>query len=194
MTARQPVDPICLFGDYMRIVGVPSLGHEPASDSGLAGKTLGLINGASWISLWTCWFGRLYLPGVKLVNVGNEAVQLNFMRAHRAGEPVPPQRNIDLFARFAVETAELHPLNAILITCSTMNRAYPAVRDAVMSRGVPVVQIDEPMMEKAVSLITRSTHTARRIASTVFITTSNPRTISEKIGAYSRHETTFRSG
>jgi Asp/Glu/hydantoin racemase len=143
------IDPIRLFGDYMKIAGVPSLDHESSPDAGLEGKTLGLINGASWISLWSCWFGRLLLPGVKLVNVGNEAVQLNFMRAHKAGEQVPPALNIDLFARFAEDTTSLYPVDAILITCSTMNRAYPAVREAVKSRGVPVVQIDEPMMEKA---------------------------------------------
>jgi hypothetical protein len=45
-------------------------------------------------------------------------------------------------------------VDAILLTCSTMNRAYPAVREAAREaarpRVVPVVQIDEPMMERAV--------------------------------------------
>ena len=48
----------------------------------------------------------------------------------------------------------LHPVDAIIITCSTMNRAHAAVRAAVREaaapREVPVMQIDEPMMEKAV--------------------------------------------
>jgi glutamate racemase len=37
-------------------------------------------------------------------------------------------------------------VDAILITCSTMNRSYPAVARTV---DVPVVQIDMPMMEAA---------------------------------------------
>lgn len=50
------------------------------------------------------------------------------------------------------------------------------------------------MMEKVVNLITRSTQMAIRIASTARIITSNPRTISAKMGAYSRQETTFSRG
>jgi hypothetical protein len=63
------------------------------------GKTLGVVNGASWTSLWSAYFGKKMLPGAKIVNVGNEGVQLNFIKAHRAGEPCRPQINIDLFCR-----------------------------------------------------------------------------------------------
>ena len=38
----------------------------------------------------------------------------------------------------------------MLITCSTMNRAYPQVADALQHYAVPVLQIDQPMMERAV--------------------------------------------
>jgi hypothetical protein len=145
------IDPFALFGAYLRVTGVPSLQPQLSPDPRLQGAALGLINGASWISLWSNWFGRALLPGVRLVNAGNEAVQLNFMAAHRAGEPVPPQANIELFARTALDLVRLHPVDAILITCSTMNRAYPAVQEALRPYGVPVVQIDEPMMERALS-------------------------------------------
>jgi aspartate/glutamate racemase len=47
-----------------------------------------------------------------------------------------------------VELANVH---AVLITCSTMNRAYPQVEAALEPYGVPVVQIDRPMMERAVA-------------------------------------------
>ena len=143
------LDPFSLFAAYMKVTGVPRLDPPPAPDPRLQGKSLGLINGSSWITLWATWFGRQLLPGVRLVNAGNEAVQLNFMAAHRRGEPVPPRENIDAFARYAVDLATFFPVDAILVTCSTMNRAYPAVQDAVRSRGIPVVQIDQPMMEKA---------------------------------------------
>ena len=145
------VDPLVLFGDYMRLTGVPTLADEQGPDPRLSGKKLGVVNGSSWISLWSTYFGRLILPGVKIINVGNEAIQLNFMRAHSRGEPCPPQLNIDLFCRYARDLFELAQVDAILISCSTMNRAFKKVSEQMKPLGVPVVQIDEAMMEEAVS-------------------------------------------
>lgn len=142
-------DPARLFGDYMRLTGTPSLAPE-AGQPGLTGKTLALLNGSNWVSLWATWFGRQILPGVKLVQVGSDATQLSFMRAHQAGVVCPPLRNIRAFSQMAKTTIELHRPDAMLITCSTMNRAVGAVRRAIAHSGVPVVQIDEPMMEAAV--------------------------------------------
>ena len=156
------VDPIRLFGDYMKVTGVPTLdvGATPRGCPGTVrqgpgvaptGKKLGVVNGASWVSLWSTYFGRLMLPGVKIVNVGNEAVQLNFMEAHRAGQPCPPQINIDLFCRYARDLFDLVGVDAILISCSTMNRAFRQVSEHMKDVGVPVIQIDEAMMEEAVN-------------------------------------------
>jgi Asp/Glu/hydantoin racemase len=150
MRERPPVDPIRLFGDYMRVTGVPSLTPARGPEPRLSGKKLGVVNGASWVSLWSTYFGRLMLPGVKIINVGNEAVQLNFMEAHRRGQPCPPQINIDLFCRYARDLLDLVEVDAILISCSTMNRAFRQVRAHMKEVGVPVVQIDEAMMEEAV--------------------------------------------
>ena len=143
-----PDDPIRLFSDYVAVTGIGRLEPEPNGDPALLGKRLGLINGASWITLWCNYFGRLYLPGVQLVSAGNDAVQLNFTRAFANGEPCPPQSNIEVFVRAARALVELANVDAILITCSTMNRSYGAVSEAV---DVPVVQIDMPMMEAAVN-------------------------------------------
>lgn len=140
-----------LFSDYLRVTGVAHTGSEPEGDPALIGKRLGLLNGSSWITLWANYFGRLFLPGVHLVNVGNEAVQINFMQAHARGEPTPPQSNIDLFARYAVDLVDLAQVSAVLITCSTMNRSYPTVQKALEPYGVPAIQIDRPMMVRAVS-------------------------------------------
>lgn len=148
---KEPFDPIALFDAYMKVTGVPTLEFEQAADPRLQGKRLGLVNGASWISLWCNYFGRAALPGVKLINAGNEAVQLNFMGAHRRGEPCPPQANIERFAAYAEDLVSLYGVDAIMITCSTMNRAHGAVREAMRKHGVPVIQIDEAMMEKAVA-------------------------------------------
>lgn len=141
---------IHLFNDYLRVTGVAHTAPEPEGDPTLIGKRLGLVNGASWITLWANYFGRKFLPGVHLVNAGNEAVQINFMQAHQAGESVPPQSNIDRFERYARDLVELAQVDAVLITCSTMNRAFPQVANAIRPFGIPVVQIDRPMMEAAV--------------------------------------------
>jgi hypothetical protein len=147
MNAAETLD---LFARYLMVTGVAHLGPEPQGDPDLLGKRLGLLNGSSWVSLWASYFGRLYLPGVQLVSAGNDAVQLSFMGAHARGEPCPPAANIEAFARQARDLIRLGEVDAILMTCSTMNRAYPAVAQAVAGEGVPVVQIDEPMMEAAV--------------------------------------------
>ncbi len=148
--ARAGLRPIDLFSMYMQVTGVPTLGDAPGGDPALRGKRLGIVNGASWIALWSNYWGRRLLPEVKLINVGNEAVQLNFMDAHAKGEPCPPQINIDLFAQYARDLVNLYGVDALLVSCSTMNRAIGAVRDAMRPHNVPVVQIDEPMMEAAV--------------------------------------------
>jgi aspartate/glutamate racemase len=41
-------------------------------------------------------------------------------------------------------------VDAVLITCSTMNRAYPLIQSALQEHSIPVLQIDRPMMERAV--------------------------------------------
>jgi len=148
---KDDLNPIDLFSMYMKITGVPTLDEFPCDDPALKGKKLGIVNGASWISLWTNYFGGKMLPGVKLINVGNEAVQLNFMDAHHKGEACPPQINIDLFAEYAEQLVKLYGVDAIMISCSTMNRAAGAVREAMTKHGVPVIQIDEAMMEEAVN-------------------------------------------
>jgi len=144
------VDPIRLFSDYLKVTGVAHTGPESYGEPGLIGKRLGLLNGSSWIVLWANYFGRVYLPGVHLVNVGNEAVQINFMEAHTQGKPTPPTSNIKAFVQYARDLVTLARVDAILITCSTMNRAYTQVQKAIEDFGVPVVQIDRPMMESAV--------------------------------------------
>ena len=139
------------FSDYMRITGVPKLGPLPQGEPELIGKTLGIVNGSSWIELWSNFFGKRILPGVKFVNVGNEGVQLNFMQAHHDGKPCPPESNIQAFVRYARELAQFAAPDAILISCSTMNRSFSAVAEAVIEYDIPVIQIDMPMMEQAVA-------------------------------------------
>jgi aspartate/glutamate racemase len=145
------VDGSRLFADFLKVVGIAHLGPEKYGQPELIGKKLGLLNGSAWIMLWASFFGRRFLPGVHLINTGNEAMQLNFMEAYHNNQPTPPQSNIDAMARYAVDLVQLADVDAILITCSTMNRSYPQVSKAVEQYGVPVMQIDRPMMERAVN-------------------------------------------
>lgn len=55
------------------------------------------------------YFGKMILPGVKIINVGNEAVQLSFMKAHREGKPCPPQINIDTLPEISTNSLEWMP-------------------------------------------------------------------------------------
>lgn len=150
-TKINQADSTLLFSEYMRVTGTPTLNDEPGDIPELKGKKLGVVNGSSWISLWSTWFGKKMLPGVKIINAGNEAVQLNFMDAHKKGEPCPPQINIDLFCNYSKDLYELFKVDAILISCSTMNRAFMQVSEFMGKYGVPVIQIDEAMMEQAVN-------------------------------------------
>ena len=117
----QPEQAIRLFSDYLAWTGVAHTGPETSGDPTLIGKRLGLLNGSSWITLWSNFFGHVYLPGVHLINAGNEAVQINFMQAHQDGHKVPPVVNIQTFVHYAQDLVELAQVDAILITCSTMN-------------------------------------------------------------------------
>ena len=145
-------DPTQFFSEYIRLTGVAHLGPETQGHLALLGKRLGLLNGSSWITAWSNYFGRLYLPGVHLVNIGNEAIQLNFMQAYAERKACPPQANIDRFIQYARDLVELAQVDAVMITCSTMNRSYQQVAHALEPYRVPVIQIDMAMMERAVAL------------------------------------------
>ena len=148
----EAVDSIKLFSDYLHVTGVTHTDPEHEGDPRLIGKRLGLLNGSSWVTLWSNYFGRKYLPGVQLINAGNDAVQINFMQEHQSGQPVPPQSNIDTFKRYALDLVNLAQVDAVLITCSTMNRAYLEVAKALEPFKVPVFQIDMPMMQSAINI------------------------------------------
>jgi len=150
VTGFPPAEAIRLFSDYLCVTGVAHTGPEPKGDPRLVGKRLGLLNGSSWITLWANYFGLMYLPEVHLINVGNEAMQINFMEAYSSGLPSLPAANLSAFKRYAIDLVELGHVDAVLITCSTMNRAYSLVREALLPYGIPVYQIDRPMMERAV--------------------------------------------
>ena len=142
-----------LFSLYMKVVRTPHLEDEEAEDPRLRGKKLGVINGSSWITLWSYFFGRKILPGVKIINVGNDAIQYNFIKAYKEGRECPPIENIETFKRYALDLVLLYKPDAILISCSTMNRAYVHVKEILRPYNIPVISIDMPMMEEAIKLV-----------------------------------------
>ncbi|MBN1671956.1 MAG: Asp/Glu/hydantoin racemase [Kiritimatiellae bacterium] len=119
------------------------------ADNPLAGKKVGLVDAGSWIPIWGDYFGRKLLPGVEISHICDDSIQKAFMQARAKGEPVPPQGNIDRFGDYALNLAS-YGYDAVLLTCSTMNRSYPSVARRLQPLGVPVVQIDRPMCEQAV--------------------------------------------
>ena len=145
-----PEKPIRWFSETLQLTGVAHTGPESFGNTDFIGKRVGLINGSSWIVPCANYFGRLFIPGAHLINIGNEALQVNFMEAFEHGQPTPPKSNIDAFIGYARDLAELGHVDAILITCSTMNRSFPTVVEAMSPYGIPVIQIDRPMMERAV--------------------------------------------
>ncbi len=151
MSGFKDVDAKRLFSDYMKLTGVPVIEPIEEGEPDLVGKKLGVVNGSSWVSLWSTYFGKKILPGVKIINAGNEGVQLNFMEAHYRGDACPPQINIDLFCNYAVDLFKLQKVDALLISCSTMNRAFSQVSNRMKEFNIPVIQIDEAMMEEAVN-------------------------------------------
>ncbi|OFW54691.1 MAG: hypothetical protein A2163_03165 [Actinobacteria bacterium RBG_13_35_12] len=138
---------IDFFSSYLKINNLVHLEDEDSRNSRLKGKRLGILNGSSWISIWSNYFAKKYLPGVNTISIGNDAIQFNFMKAYYDRKKCPPEENIKIFIRNARELEKLARVDAILITCSTMNRSYLKIKNAIT---IPVVQIDLPMMEKAV--------------------------------------------
>jgi glutamate racemase len=186
LAGLSTADTIRLFSDYIRVTGVAHTGSESEGDPSLIGKRLGLLNGSSWITFWSNYFGRLFLPGVHLVNAGNEAVQINFMEAQSAGYGPPPSANVFAFQRYAIDLVELAHVDAVLITCSTMNRAYMRVREALLPYDTPVYQIDRPMMEKAIG------HDGKiLVVATHGPTVESTQSLLQEVAAEAHHEVRF---
>ncbi len=150
-----------LFSQYMRWTNVPELNPKLNGDPRLVGVRIGIINGSSWVSLWSSYFGRKIIPEAQLINVGNDGVQLNFMQAHAKGLACPPQINIDLFVEYALQLNKLYSIDAFLVSCSTMNRSIPSLQKAVEAYSIPVLSIDTPMMDRAIEIARNYKHSSR---------------------------------
>ena len=146
MTDLLGVDPIRLFSDYMRVTGVPTLAPAAGPDPKLSGKKLGVVNGSSWVSLWSTYFGRLMLPGVKIINAGNEAVQLNFMDAHHQGRIAEHHQVIADTIRAVQSEEHIDIVVLAQLSMSVFAFSHP---DPVADFGVPVLNSGQTGFRRA---------------------------------------------
>lgn len=109
----------------------------------LENKTLGIIH-ASHITITAMQpYLEKYLPEVQSMHLCDDTIQRDNIRA---GVGVIPKVNYFKFAQYAHNLEEAG-VDLILLACSTFNYAAELGRPLV---NVPIMQIDRPMMEKAV--------------------------------------------
>jgi len=109
----------------------------------LSGKTLGIIHAAVFTAGVLEPFAREIMPEVSIMHAGDDTVQRDNLAA-----PVGtiPKANFYKFATFA-KFFEDASIDLIVLGCSTFNQAVDFARPMI---NVPLLQIDRPMMEKAV--------------------------------------------
>jgi len=116
-----------------------------AQDS-LTGKTLGIVHAALWVAPIANRYTAELLPGVRVMTICDDSLEEEFLRIGH----VPPHNYYR--AATYIQFLEQAGANAVLFGCSTMNRTVEYVQPLV---GIPVQQIDAPMMEEAVRLGSR---------------------------------------
>jgi aspartate/glutamate racemase len=89
-------------------------------------------------------FIRRYIPEVAVMHLCDDTIQRDNIRA---GVGVIPKVNYFKFAQYAHNLQEAGA-DMILLACSTFNYAAELARPMI---DIPIMQIDRPMMEQAVS-------------------------------------------
>ncbi len=110
----------------------------------LAGKTLGIIHAVNLTIKAVQPFIEECIPEVSVMHLCDDTIQRDNIRA---GVGVIPKRNYFKFAQYARNLQDAG-VDAILLACSTFNYAAELARPLI---DVPILQIDRPMMELAVS-------------------------------------------
>ena len=72
MSIPEGKDAIRYFENYLSVTGLPHTGPEIEGDPELIDKRVGLVNGASWIVMWSYYFGRQFLPGAHLIPLSSQ--------------------------------------------------------------------------------------------------------------------------
>jgi aspartate/glutamate racemase len=108
----------------------------------MAQKTLGIVHSVHLTIGAVRPFLAQYLPDVSVMHLCDDTLQRDVIRVPGV---IPPHVNLK-FAQYAKNLEEAGA-DLILLACSTMNQAVELARPMI---GVPLLQIDRPMMELAV--------------------------------------------
>jgi aspartate/glutamate racemase len=107
-------------------------------------KTLGIIHAINLTIRAMQPFVEKYIPDIEVVHLCDDTIQRDNIRA---GVGVIPKTNYFKFAQYAHNLQEAGA-DMILLACSTFNYAAELARPMI---DIPIMQIDRPMMEAAVS-------------------------------------------
>jgi aspartate/glutamate racemase len=107
-------------------------------------KTLGIIHAVNLTIRAMEPFIRRHIPEVAVMHLCDDTIQRDNIRA---GVGVIPKVNYFKFAQYAHNLQEAG-VDMILLACSTFNYAAELARPMI---DIPIMQIDRPMMEQAVS-------------------------------------------
>jgi aspartate/glutamate racemase len=110
----------------------------------LTGKTLGIIHAAVFTAGTLEPIAREVMPEVSIMHAGDDTVQRDNLAAPVGVIPKANFYKFVTFARFFEEAG----IDLIMLACSTFNQAVEFARPMIR---VPMLQIDRPMMEKAVA-------------------------------------------
>ncbi|MGC4235012.1 MAG: aspartate/glutamate racemase family protein [Niabella sp.] len=107
------------------------------------GKTLGLVHTSATLVPVFDELCKKYLPGVKVFNIVDDSLIKNTIAC---GELTPQtSKRVVGYAASAEEAGA----DYIMFTCSSIG---PAVETAATLSGVPVLRVDQPMADKAVTI------------------------------------------
>ena len=110
----------------------------------LSGKTLGIIHAAVFTAVSLEPIAREVMPEVSIMHAGDDTVQRDNLAAPVGTIPKVNFYKFATFARFFEDAG----IDLIVLACSTFNQAVEFARPMIR---VPMLQIDRPMMEKAVA-------------------------------------------
>ncbi len=114
-----------------------------SSPSANEGKTLGLVHTSATLVPVFDELCKKYLPGVKVFNIVDDSLIKNTIAC---GELTPQtSKRVVGYAASAEEAGA----DYIMFTCSSIG---PAVETAATLSGVPVLRVDQPMADKAVTI------------------------------------------
>src|ERR1035441_5291063 len=107
-------------------------------------KTIGIIHAVNLTIRAMQPFLDQYIPDIEVVHLCDDTIQRDNIRA---GVGVIPKVNYFKFAQYAYNLQDAG-VDLILLACSTFNYAAELARPMI---DIPIMQIDRPMMELAVT-------------------------------------------